>query len=269
MKMKRKLAVLIALVLIAVLNIGCKAHSSEKTYEEMKANGKFVVGLDDNFPPMGFIDEKGELSGFDIDLAKEVGKRINLEVEFKPIEWDGVVMSLINKDIDVIWNGLTITEERKEKIDFSKAYLKNQQIIVVKEDSPIKNRADLKGKIVGAQLESSSANAIDKDQAFKESLEDTTFYGTNTEAFMDLKIGRIEGLVVDEILARYYISKSEVSYRILEDNLGEEAYGIGFRKGESEFIKAVNDALEEIKKDGTGKQISEKWFGKDIFVLEE
>jgi len=119
------------------------APLSENNLNGIKDKGKFIVGLDDTFAPMGFRDEKGKIVGFDIDMAKEVAKRLGVSVEFKPVDWDGVVLSLKNKDIDVIWNGLTITDERKEQIDFSNPYLENRQIIVVKSGSGIKSKADL------------------------------------------------------------------------------------------------------------------------------
>lgn len=269
---KIKIVTLILIISIIALT-GCNKNESNELNENslslIQEKGKFVVGLDDNFPPMGFVDESGNLAGFDIDLAKEVGKRLGVEVEFKPTEWDGVILSLINKDIDVIWNGLTITEERKEKIDFSRAYLDNKQIIVINKDKKIFTLTDLSDKIVGAQLESSSSNALDKNLELKDSIKEVKYYATNTEAFLDLKIGRIDALVVDEVLARYYISKSNESFEVLKEDLGEELYGIGFRKGEKTFVDAVNKTLEEMKADGTAAEISKKWFGKDIFILEE
>ncbi len=124
---------------------GCDNKSKEDTsLKDIKAKGEFVVGLDDSFPPMGFKNDKGEIVGFDIDLAKEVAKKMGVKVVFKPVQWDGVVLSLNNKDIDVIWNGLTITEKRKEQINFSKPYVENKQIIVVNNDSNIKSKKRFK-----------------------------------------------------------------------------------------------------------------------------
>ncbi len=124
---------------------GCGNKSKEDTsLKDIKDKGEFVVGLDDSFPPMGFKNDKGEIVGFDIDLAKEVAKKMGVKVVFKPVQWDGVVLSLNNKDIDVIWNGLTITEKRKEQINFSKPYVENKQIIVVNNDSNIKSKKGFK-----------------------------------------------------------------------------------------------------------------------------
>ncbi|HBM81767.1 MAG TPA: amino acid ABC transporter substrate-binding protein, partial [Clostridiaceae bacterium] len=175
--MKRTEKVLFTIVLLAaVLFTGCslkgrksisdketKSAQGANTLNGIKEKGKFIVGLDDSFPPMGFRDGNGDIVGFDIDLAKEAAKRLGVKVEFKPVDWDGVVLSLKNKDIDVIWNGLTITDERKKEIDFSRVYLKNRQIIVVKNGSSIKSKGDLKGKVVGLQMGSSSENALKND----------------------------------------------------------------------------------------------------------
>lgn len=126
--MKRKVLLLVLTLLITFTIFGC---SKQVTKDELKNNikekGTLVVGLDDNFPPMGFRDESGEIVGFDIDMAKEVAKRMGINIVFKPVEWDGVILSLKNKDIDVIWNGLTVTDERKKQIDFSDVYLSNKQ----------------------------------------------------------------------------------------------------------------------------------------------
>lgn len=230
----------------------------------IKEKGKFVVGLDDSFPPMGFRDEKGEIVGFDIDLAKEAAKRLGVAVEFKPVDWDGVILSLKNKDIDVIWNGLTITESRKEQIAFSKVYIENNQIIVVNGGSSIKSKADLAGKVVGLQMGSSSEEALNSDEKTAKSLKDVKKYSNNTEALLDLKNGRVDAVVVDEIVGRYYIAKKPGEYAVLSENFGKEAYGVGIRKEDSEFREALDKVLDEMKADGTADEISRKWFGEAI-----
>jgi polar amino acid transport system substrate-binding protein len=240
---------------------GCAKTSSTSG---TKSNNKFVVGLDDNFPPMGFRDEKGEIVGFDIDLAKEAAKRMGMTVEFKPVEWDGVIMSLKNKDIDVIWNGLTITDKRKEQINFTKTYLQNKQIIVVKEGSKFTKKADLNGKVVGIQMGSSSEEALNGDKDLVKSLKEVRKFSDNTQALLDLKNGGIDAVVVDEIVGRYYIAKKPGEYKVLDQDLGKEDYGVGVRKEDKDFLQKLDKALDEMKKDGTADKISEKWFGKGI-----
>ncbi len=262
---KRILKVVVVLFMLSFLfaafNIAIAGDGSLQTIKE---KGKFVVGLDDNFPPMGFRDEKGNIVGFDIDLAREVADRMGVEVEFKPVEWSGVILSLQNGTIDLIWNGLTITEERAKKIDFSKPYLDNRQIIVVKTDSEINDKNDLKGKVVGLQMGSSSENALYSDEEVAESLEEVRPYPNNTEALMDLKIGRTDAVVVDEILGRYYISKEAGAYRVLDEDFGSEIYGVGVRKEAGSFKAELDKILDEMKEDGTAAEISRKWFGEDI-----
>lgn len=265
--MKKILVLVIAAMLVLGL-AGCSGSTSKVGLEAIKEKGKIVIGLDDNFPPMGFVDETGEIVGFDIDLAKAVGEKLGVEVEFKPVEWDGIILSLINKDIDLIWNGLTITEERTKKIGFSEAYMANKQIVVVNGDSKVSSLKDLSGKIVAAQLESSSSEAIDSKDGFKESLNDIKYYPTNTEAFMDLQIGRVDALVVDEILGRYYIEQSETDFKVLEEDLGKELYGIGMRMEDDTLKKEIDKYLKELKKEGKSTEISEKWFGEDIVLTE-
>lgn len=241
-----------------------KPSQSDTSLEDIKKAGKFVVGLDDSFPPMGFRNEKDEIVGFDVDMAKEAAKRMGVEIELKPIDWDSKVLELNGKKIDVIWNGLTITEERKKEIAFTKPYLENRQIIVVAAGSDIKTKADLAGKKVGVQSGSSSMDALEKDEKTLKSLEEVVEFGNNTEALMDLKIGRIDAVVVDEVVGRYYISKKPGEYTVLEDHFGSEEYGVGLRLGDQAFLSELQKVLDEMKKDGTSAKISKKWFGEDI-----
>jgi polar amino acid transport system substrate-binding protein len=225
---------------------------------------KIVIGLDDNFPPMGFRDEKGELVGFDIDLAKEAAKRLGVEVEFKPIDWNAKEAELSGKRVDALWNGLTITEERKKNIAFSAPYMENHQIIVVKSDSPIKAKADLAGKLVGVQDGSSAVDAIGKDEATAKSFKDLKKYGDNVTALMDLTTGRVDAVVLDEVVGRYYTSKKPGEYAVLEDNFGTEEYGVGLRLDDQELLSRVDKAMADMKADGSAAKIAEQWFGKNI-----
>ena len=143
--MKKILSFLVILVLIAPAVFAAQQDSS---LNDIKKKGVLVLGLDDSFPPMGFRDKSGEIAGFDIDLAKEVCKRMGVTLKLQPIDWSAKILDLNSRDIDVIWNGLTITDERKEKIEFSKPYIANRQIIIVQSASGIDTKADLAGKTV-------------------------------------------------------------------------------------------------------------------------
>jgi len=225
---------------------------------------KIVVGLDDNFPPMGFRDEKNALVGFDIDMAKEATKRLGLEVEFKPIDWSAKEAELSGKRVDALWNGLTITEERKQNIAFTAPYMENHQIIVVAAGSAIQAKAGLAGKTVGAQDGSSAVDAIKKEDAVFKSFKDFKTFGDNVTALMDLSTGRLEAVVVDEVVGRYYVAKKPDQYKVLDDNFGTEEYGVGVRKDDTELLGKLDKALGEMKADGAAAKISEQWFGKNI-----
>ena len=225
---------------------------------------KIVIGLDDNFPPMGFRDDKNQLVGFDIDLAREAAKRLGVEVEFKPIDWNAKEAELTGKRVDALWNGLTITEERKKNIAFTAPYMENHQIIVVKADSALKTKADLAGKVVGAQEGSSAVDAIKKEDAVFQSFKELKTFGDNVTALMDLTTGRLEAVVVDEVVGRYYVAKKPDQYAVLDDNFGTEEYGVGVRKDDTNLHGKLDKALGEMKADGAAAKIAEQWFGKNI-----
>lgn len=225
---------------------------------------KVVVGLDDNFPPMGFRDEKNELVGFDIDMAREAAQRMGLTMEFKPIDWSAKEAELAGKRVDMLWNGLTITDQRKEKIAFSSPYMENHQIIVVLTQSGIKTKADLAGKVVGAQDGSSAVDAIKKDEAVAKSFKQLKTFGDNVTALMDLSAGRLDAVVVDEVVGRFHVAKKAEEYSVLEENFGVEEYGVGLRKDDTELLARLNTAMDGMKKDGKAAEIATKWFGKDI-----
>ncbi len=254
------------LLIILMIGIMTGTILAEDSLAEIKEKGKIVVGLDDSFPPMGFRDEAGEIVGFDIDLAKEAARRMGVEVEFKPVQWDGVLLSLKNGMIDLIWNGLTITEKRAEQIDFSDPYLANRQIIIVQSDADLVGKADLSGKVVAAQLGSSSVTAIESEPEIMASFAELRLFSNNTEALLDLQTGRVDAVVVDEIVGRYYISKRPGVFKVLKADFGREEYGVGIRQNETSFKAELNRVMQEMKTDGTGAEISKKWFGEDILL---
>lgn len=223
------------------------------------AVGVFVIGLDDNFPPMGFRDKNNELVGYDIDLAREAAKRMDTTVEFKPIEWSAKEAELSSKRVDALWNGLTITEERKKNIAFTKPYMINHQIIVVPNDSKLSIKADLKGKKVGLQDGSTAVHAVENDPVSKE-IKQIKKYADNVTALLDLAAGRLDAVIVDEVVGRYYISTKPGQYRVLKDNFGQEEYGVGLRKDDTELLNKLQTALDAMEADGTTTRIRDKWF---------
>ncbi len=255
--------IIYGIIAVMALSIaGCNNKSQDAMDKET-----LIIGFDDSFVPMGFKDNNGEIVGFDIDLAKEVSKRIGKQVTLQPIDWSMKESELNSGKIDLIWNGYSITKERKEKVNFTNPYLENRQVIITLVNSKINSKVDLKGMNVGAQNQSSAVDAINKEEELLKTFKDGKVYTfeTNNEALMDLEAKRIDAVVADEILARYYINKKgEGKFKILNDDFGDESYGVGIRKGNEELLEKLNEAFEDIKKDGTAKKVSEKWFGQDI-----
>ena len=214
---------------------------------------------------MGFRDDNNEIVGFDIDLAKAAAEKLGCEVEFQPIDWDTKELELESGSIDCIWNGLTITDERQESMEFTKPYLKNKQIIIVKNGSDIQSKDDLNGKKIGVQSGSSAFDAVEADEIYA-SLGEIDSYDTNILAFTDLDIERLDAVVADEIVARYYLANNDNDFRVIENgDFGDEVYGVAAKKGNTEFVEKLQAALEAMSQDGTAAEISVKWFGEDIY----
>ncbi len=251
------------LLVALVAGVTVLACGKQEAPAKPAASSKIVIGLDDNFPPMGFRDQNNQLVGFDIDLAREAAKRLGTEVEFKPIDWNAKEAELNGKRVDALWNGLTITDKRKEQIAFTTPYLENRQIVVVTGKSPIKSKSELAGKVVGVQEGSSAVEALEKDPVGK-SVKELKKFGDNVAVLLDVSAGRLDALVVDEVVGRYYLAKRPGEYQVLDEHFGTEEYGVGVRKDDKVLLGKLQNALEEMKKDGSAGRISTTWFGKNI-----
>jgi polar amino acid transport system substrate-binding protein len=247
---------------------GAKETSGvDESLTKVMDKGVFVLGLDDAFPPMGFRDENNEIVGFDIDLAKEVTKRMGVELKPQPIDWNSKEQELATGNIDCIWNGFTKSPAREKVMTFSDTYVLNKQVLVVKTDSSYQNLSDFAGKTVGLQGGSTASDALDSATDFKESLKDTVEFKDNLTALMDLNAGGVDGVILDLLVANDTIQRSQMDFRILSEGLSEEEYAIGFRKGDIALKDAVEEQLIAMQKDGTLATISTKWFGSDISVI--
>lgn len=266
MKFRKMIKTVLAVSILTSLCMGVTAcgSSSKSAKDTTESKDTLILGFDDTFVPMGFKDDNGEYTGFDIELAKAVADKMGKTLEFQPIDWTMKESELNNGNIDMIWNGYSVTDERKEKVNFSKSYLESRQIIITLKDSTIKTKEDLKGKTVAAQDQSSAIDAIGD---YKNNFKSLVTFETNDEALRDLEAGRCDAVVADEVLSRYYIKiKGEDKYNILNDNFGEEEYAVGVRKDDTKFLDKLNSAYDEVVADGTASKISEKWFGKDIIL---
>ena len=248
------------LAVVMLLGISFLSFGADNSLKNIQKNGKMIVGLDATFAPMGFRDENDEIVGFDIDLAKEVAKRMGVQAEFKPCEWDGILFDLRGKKIDMVWNGMTMTDARKKQALFSEPYFEDGQMIFSRKENKVNKVSELEGKVVGLQLGSSADVAVQKNEIFGK-IKEVKKYATNVEALMDLEAGRLDAVVVDAVNGKYYNSKKNV-LAYSEESLTTEYYGVAFRKGDKALRDEVQKCLDEMKKDGTYAKISEKWFGK-------
>ncbi|MDR3343341.1 MAG: amino acid ABC transporter substrate-binding protein [Treponema sp.] len=275
--MQKKHIVLLccALCAAAVLYAGGKkepgspneAPGTDNSLSTILSKKKLVMGLDDSFPPMGYRNDNNEIVGYDVDLAKEVAKRIGVELVLQPIDWNAKEQELSTGEIDCIWNGFTITRERAEVLNFSKPYLRNAQVVVVRGNSSYTTLQDLAGKTAGLQAGSSSVDALDATPELKASLKEVIEYKDYLTALMDLDTGGVDAIIIDLVVANDNIKRSGKSFRLLDATLVPEEFGIGFRKNDRALRDKVQETLEAMAKDGTVNQITVKWFGSDISII--
>lgn len=258
--MKRLLSIILSVVTVFSLLASCSSPGSDNT--EKKNKSTLVTGIDDKFAPMGFRDENNEIVGFDIDYAKAAAEKMGVTVEFQPIDWKTKESELSSGRIDLIWNGYTITDERKEKVLFTKPYLKNAQVVVTMSDSNITKLNDLEGRVVGLQSLSSAADTLNASP-IKSKIKEVSEFSDNVTALTDLKNGRLDAVVIDEIVINYYLTKEKDTFKVLDESLAPEEYGVGVKKGNEELLEKLQKALDAIKEDGTAAEISNKWFGED------
>ncbi len=265
--MKRILLVLSVLLVSLVAISGCKKKAEEATpVAPVAEKPTLVLGLDDSFPPMGFRDDNNNIVGFDIDLAKEVTARMGYELVLQPIDWASKELELNNGNIDCVWNGLSVDPARAEAMALTKPYLANNMIIIVNADSSYKTKADLAtgGKTIGVQMGSTAVKALDADALSKQVKK--AEYENNVLALSDLKVKRVDAVVMDEVVARYITAKEASKYIILEENLGSEVYAIAFKKGNDELRAKVEQAIDAMKADGTADKIAVTWFGAPVVL---
>lgn len=276
--MFKKVSILLVLVLImSIFAVGCGGGGAAKedpaaeadtdtSLTDLEDKGTIIVGIDDQFPPMGFVGEDGEITGFDVELSKLVAEKLGVEAEIQPIDWSAKEMELNSGNIDVIWNGYTITADRIKQVEFTKPYLNNEQVLVVAQDSSYQTKADLEGKIVGAQVESAGLDALKADPELSATVADIPEYDDYMMALLDLGSSRLDAIAIDKILIGYTIAQDPGKYRILDESLADEYYGIGCATGAVALREAIDKALDELYEDGSIEELSTKWFGENIVI---
>lgn len=230
------------------------------------SDSTFTVGFDQEFPPMGFIGDDGEYTGFDLECAAEVASRLGMEFVAQPISWDAKDMELDSGAIDCIWNGFTM-QGREDDYTWSDPYMDNSIVFVVNNDSGITTFDDLAGKVVEVQLDSSGQAALEENEELSSTFAELITTPDYNTAYMDLEQGSVDAICIDVVVARYQITERQAAMTVLDETLTSETYGIGFKLGNTALRDQVNDTLYEMADDGTLAEISTKWFGEDITTI--
>ena len=265
--MKKMTALLLVSMLLTALT-GCgggKAAAGDGSLQKVLDAGELVLGLDVEFPPMGYYDENGEIVGFDIDVAQEVCNRLGIKLVKKPIDWSTKEEDLNNGDIDCIWSGMSVTPERVESMCLSEPYMKNEFIFLLLGKSEVAELNDLKGKAVGVQVGSTAYDSLMASDLSKEV--EMILFDDNVELLEKLKQGELDAALVDSVVAYHFVNSQTEPYFILPDSFGEDEYAIGFRKEDQTLRDKVQQILGEMKADGSLAKISVKWFGSDITTI--
>lgn len=257
-------------VALILMMLACGfAHAEDASIQYIQDKGTFILGLDDSFPPMGFRDENNDIVGFDIDVAKVVAEKLGVEFVAQPISWDAKELELNAKNIDCIWNGMSITPEREASMAMTFPYLNNQMIFYVKADSGIATLEDLAGKVVAVQNGSYAEELLNGDYADLAATFDGAILGYDEylTALMDLQTGGCDAVLVDLVVGEYKVSGMGAEDLVAGPALADDNYGIGFRKEDAALRDKVQELLIEMKADGTLAEICKKWFTDDITVV--
>lgn len=245
------------------------AEGSDESLQKVLDSGKFILGLDATFEPMGYTNENDEIVGFDIDVAEEVCARMGVELVKEPIDWDTKEQDLAVGRIDCIWNGMSINPSREEQMNLSEPYMKNEMVFVVPASSDVASMSDLAGKNIAVQNGSSAQDILEASELYTSDTPVTvTAMATNVEALQQLELGLVDAVFLDSVVANYQITSAGKDYKVLPDGLEEEEYAIGFRKEDQALRDEVQKILGEMKADGKLGEISTKWFGSDITTVE-
>lgn len=260
----------VLMIVMALVLLAASAFAEDASIQYILDKGEFVLGLDDSFPPMGYRDENNNIVGYDIDVAQAVCDKLGVKLVCQPIDWNAKELELAEKKIDCIWNGMSITDERLESMAMSVPYMNNKIVMVAKDSAGFASIEDMKGKTIAVQGGSFAEEVLETYEQYAD------FYGSVTvlnyddylTALMDLQIGGVDGVLIDLVVAEFRIAGLQDESLVVIDELEDDLYGIGFRKEDTALRDKVNEILSEMAKDDTLNTISQKWFGKNISIVE-
>lgn len=269
MKKKRRKNIIwntIIVVILLLIGGGLWYKSTQKTDSWVNVNQRqrVIIGLDDTYVPMGFRDDQGNLTGYDVELAEAAFKKMGLVPNFQVIDWSMKETELVTHHIDVIWNGYTKNAEREEKVAFSDPYHETQQVLLVREND-VKSVDDMKNKQLGVQSGSAGLTIFSEEpKVLKDKLEHAPVqYDTFDKAINDLKVGRLDAVLIDADYANYYLSTEKLKAKLttIPTTYSKDTYAVGLRKEDKILRDKLNKALAELKADGTEARLSKKYFG--------
>jgi len=261
--MLRKKGYLLILVLIFIFSISTVAGAwwifgddEQATWDKIKEEGELVVGMDAAYKPFEYQDENGEIVGFDVDILKAITDKLGVELDLQNTSFDGIIPGLQAKKYDLIMSAMTITEDRKKAVNFSDPYFDASQVIAIMEDNnEIKGVDDLQGKVIAVQLGTTGDLEVSEMKGIKE----IKRFDTIPEAFIALQNRQVAAVVNDLPVTKAYI-KEHPEVKVVGEALTIEQYGIAFRKADTKLMEKINEALIELKQEGTYDKIYAKWF---------
>ncbi|MFV0925522.1 cystine ABC transporter substrate-binding protein [Pseudomonas palmensis] len=245
-----------------VLGLGLLGQAvAGEQLQKIKDSGSISVGLEGTYPPFSFVDTDGKLTGFEVELSEALAKELGVKARLQPTKWDGILAALESKRLDIVVNQVTISDERKKKYDFSEPYTVSgiQALVLTKNKDTLKTAQDLAGKKVGVGLGTNYEQWL-KDNVPKAIIKT---YDDDPSKFQDLRVGRIDAILIDRLAALEYARKAKDTIAA-GDAFSRQEAGVALRKGEPELLDAINKALDKLRADGTLKKLSEKYFSADV-----
>lgn len=240
---------------------GSETNTTANLLEEIQTRGKMTVGIMGTYPPYNFLNDDKEMDGFDADIAKEIAKRLGVEVEFVPQEWSGMIAGLKQGKFDVVISQMTITEERKAEMDFSEPYIKNSVRIIVQDTrDDIQSLEDFKGKKIGVGLGTNDETYLRTQVLPEHGPFEIMTYNDVITSLMDLNAGRIDATINNMYAIKPLVEKNGFKIKAVGEPVKSDYAGVAMRKGNPELQQAINEALASMKEDGTYEAIFKKWF---------
>ncbi|MEW9671410.1 ABC transporter substrate-binding protein [Ammoniphilus sp. 3BR4] len=251
----------VALSVLLVTGCGSKdtAGPSEKgALDKIQSEKVMNVGIEGAFPPFNYFNDKNQLEGFDVDITNEMASRMGVKANFIATPWDSILDGLLSKKYDIIISSMTITDERKEKVDFTEPYYRTGAQLFVPDNSTIQDPTKLQGVKIGVSIGTTFEQKADELGA------EMVTYKSDLLTFEDMKNGRVEGVITDKVVGAAIIKEKGYPFQTVGDLLYSEEVGIALNKNEEAFLEEINKHLKDMMEDGTYEKISQKWFNRDI-----